>query len=241
MIKTLFPFKYCIKKNEFMRRLLVFIAVLPAFLLAETPIMVETALNKLAADSTNQYSYTKKTIATESTRTIKYDPTEKGSDRWELVSVNGQPPTKEEMKSFYEEKAKNEEKNGRSFSVVSDQMRDFSLISETDDMIKYSYRVESEKNKKMTEKLLCEMDIYKSDTSLAEITMEITEPVSPMVSVKLEEFRVQMKFDRYQPTGSPVIAQTQTRIKGKAMLFKKIDQNVMEKYYDYQLVKKTAE
>ncbi|MFP4549147.1 MAG: hypothetical protein ACLFQM_13535 [Fidelibacterota bacterium] len=223
-----------------MRQLLIILVILPVFLFAETPVMVETALNKLAADSTNQYSYTKKTRSAERTRVIKYDPTEKGSDRWELISIDGQQPTKEELKSFYEEKAKNEEKNGRSFSVDSDEMRDFTLISETGDMIKYSYRVESEKNKKMTEKLRCEMAINKKDTSLAEIKMEITEPFSPMVSVKLEEFHVEMKFDRYQPTGSPVMAQTKTRIRGKAMLFKKIDQNVTEKYYDYQLVKKAA-
>ncbi len=224
-----------------MRRLFIFIAVLPVFLFAETPAMVETALNKLAADSTNQYSYTKKTIATEETRTIKYDPTEKGSDRWELVSVNGQSPTREVLKAFYKKQANNEGKKGRSFTFDSEEMQDFSLKSETAEMIEYSYRIESDKNKKMTEKLICEIAINKSDTSLAAIKMQITEPVSPMVSVKLEKFHVEMNFDRYQPTGSPVLAQTKTRIKGKAMLFKKIDENVMEKYYDYKLIEEAAE
>ena len=218
-----------------LKKLSIILFVFGSLIFAQTPQIVETAFAKLEADSIYQYSYTKSVQSTENNRIMKYDPTKDGSNCWELVSINGEKPDKKELKAFYKELSNNNE-GDNNISFKSEDMRDFALTSETDRNIQYSFAMDGNEDDKMADKLTCTISMDKIDSTITKMSMFITETVSPMVSVKIEEFKIELLFDKLAETGSTILLKTKTCIKGKAMVFKKIDENVVETYFDYKLV-----
>jgi len=219
-----------------LRKLLFVLLVFSSLIFAQTPEIVTTAFAKMEADSVHQYSYMKSVQSTETLRIMKYDPTREGSDCWELVSINGENPNKKELKAFYKEMSGNSDSKNKSISMDSDDMINFSIVNDLDNHIEYSFNMEGDEDDKMADALTCTISLNKIDSTITKMTMYITETLSPMVSVKIEEFKIEMNFDKLAQTGSTLIQETKTRIKGQAMVFKKIDENVTETYFDYKLV-----
>ena len=219
-----------------LKKVSVVILIFTCLIFAQTPQIIETAFGKMEADSIYQYSYTKVVQTTENNRVMSYDPTKEGSDCWKLVSVNGNEPGKKDLKAFYKEMSNSGENNNKSISMGSDDMTNFSVINDFDNNIEYSFNIDGDDDDKMADALTCTISLNKIDSTITKMTMYITETLSPMLSVKIEEFKVEMIFDKLAETGSTLIQETKTRIKGKAMVFKKINENVTETYYDYKLV-----
>ncbi|MBN2282230.1 MAG: hypothetical protein JXQ65_16730 [Candidatus Marinimicrobia bacterium] len=219
-----------------MKKQIGFFLILAGSLLAQTPEIVTAAFEKVNADTVHQYRFKKSVRASDNTQILQYDPTQEGSDCWQLISVNDQPPDKNQLREFYKEMSKNGKDSNKSLSFDTKDMKDFLLLQETSKIMEYAFAINGDEDDKMAENLKCSLCINKSDTTINRIAMLLTEPVSPMISVKIDEFRVEMVFDKIAETGSTLIKETQTRIKGKAMVFKEIDENVTEKYFDYQLV-----
>lgn len=209
-----------------------------SILLAEaTPTIVQTAFDKIAADSVHAYSYKKITQSPEETKIIFHDASKEGDDQWQLISINDQPPTKEELKDFYKQMANTSKEGKKSFSLDSNDMYDFMKISESNGLTTFQCKLNDEKNKKMMDKVICHISVNHSDSTLQSIKMKLTEPVSPMISVKLDEFSIEMNFQKMLDTGATLLQETKTNIKGKVMVFKDLNQQVTERYYDYKLVK----
>ncbi len=218
------------------KSIFILIMILSNSIYADTPEIVKFAFEKLNADSAFIYGYTKSVHNNKEDRIMQHNPSLDGSDCWELISINGKAPNKKELKAFYKEMAPPKD-GDENMALSSDDMDNFQIISETDNLVKYKFKNNTKKNKKMMEKLTCFLSINKVDSSISYIEMGIDKPISPMVSVTLNEFNIQMSFDVLPKTGANILTQTKTRIKGKAFLFKEINENVTEKYYDYKLIK----
>lgn len=217
--------------------MIIFICLIgPVVFARNTPGIVEKAMKNIQDGMDYSYSFKKVTKGKESSRVMTYNPTLDEEDQWELVSIDNRKPNRKELKKFYKKMSRISDKdNKNSMEMSADEMYDFSICNEDDNQIVYQCRMNDEKNKKMMEKVLCELVINKQDSTMNIIRMNLTEPVSPMISVKLDEFDFEMKFQTMVETGANLIEQTRMKIKGKALIFKKIDENVTEKYYDYQL------
>jgi hypothetical protein len=218
------------KKNIFI------VILLSNFIFAEEiPKIVQNCFDKMAADSVHSYAYRKTVSTPEETRIISFDPSLEKGDQWQLLSINGNPPNKKELKKFYKETSYQPDGDQQGNTMTSDDMYDFSVVNETEEEIVFLCKIENE-NEKMQDKMACKIQICKADTTLKSLKMELTEPVSPVISVKLEEFSMEMDFFKMKETGASLIQQASTSVKGKAMLFKELNEQVTERYYDYRLV-----
>jgi hypothetical protein len=206
-------------------------------LLAETPAIIVQAFENMAADSIYDYSYTKTENDGETTKLIKFDATLNGDDCWTLISVNDRKPTKDELKDFYKS-VSYQGGNRRTMGVNSEKMYDLTKIFEDDTYIEYKFKMygDDDKDEKMQQKMDNHIVINKADTNIAKITMTLTEPVSPMLSVKMEKMNIDILFTKMNDTGAYRIKQTTMEIAGKFAVFKKIDRTNVTKYFNYELV-----
>ncbi len=221
-----------------MKSALLMLLLSVSVMLADTPVFLESAVAKMAADSVYQYSYTKIEDNRDTQKVIKYDASQEGDDCWTLVSVNDRKPTKEEYENFYESISYSDGKGSHSMGIDFDRIYNITKLSESDELINYQFksRGETKREKKMQQNMRNIVSINKADTAVVSMTMELTQPVSPMISVKMKEMSVEMKFKKMPDTGAYKIKKTTMNMAGSFAIFKKFDKQMVTKYYDYQLV-----
>ncbi len=203
-------------------------------LFAEIPEIVSYAFEKFDQDTVFSYSYFSNTQTKSENFIEKYDPGKKVGDQWELISVNGKTPTKDRLKEYY--KVKDNVNNEHSVNLNTDNMNSFVLFNETAEFLTYSFKLNESKKNKMAKHLKCKLDINKNNKCISKIKMYIEKPFSPMLSVKINNFKMEMIFQQMTDTGANLIKNIKTIVKGKAFLIKEIDENTIIEYHDYQLV-----
>jgi hypothetical protein len=209
--------------------------------LASGPELVEAALAAMDEADPRQWAYTETTIENGVTRVAKHDPTRPEGERWMLVSVDGRAPTEQEKERDSERRRSSGGEDGDDDEVgfaATIEPGSLSLIEETATHLIYGFdpASEDEEDRGFNEHLQATLRIAKGGPYVETLEMKSREPFSPGFSVKIKEFALLLT---YSPVGDDRIvlpAGVTTKIAGRAMLFKKIDENVAVTYSDYRYV-----
>jgi len=215
--------------------LLIFI-ILSNFLFAQIPEKILEAFNNLEADSIYVYAFHKKTTDPEGSILESYNPNAR-QKKWQLLSVNNQKADPERLKKYQEEMNESDHarRESRRFDFNEKTMQDFQIINETDQVIFYTFRLKPEENDKIDE-LKGEITLHKNPGWIERIKVYNQAPFSPALPVKIDTFKMDMKYQRLKDTKAIKLKTIQTRIKARAFVFKKIDTKVTQEYFNYELV-----
>lgn len=214
----------------------------------QLPPLVERALETMERSDQDGYAF--RTAKTEegSTEIVTFDPAKPEGQKWNLIQKNGKNPSTRELAEFRKELARKETENNKDKKDKSkngdksDQgLREMiapeslQLISETGDGASYRFRlkIDDEDAKAFADAIRGTLIISKAAPHVESLDLASTGEIRVMAGVKLSEFHLTLTFLPPDAHGQALPATIRSVVKGRAMLVKKIDQDLTVKFSDY--------
>jgi hypothetical protein len=203
-------------------------------------VAVADALFEEATEKINDdppvYAYTVVTVAEEETQVESFDPSRETGDRWQLISSNGESPSKKQIEKHRKQKEQQRERNrNRGFRKMVDP-GSVRMVESTDHEVTYRFKPRIFEDKpEQNEKFVGIVIIRKEDASIRQMEYYNTEEVKPAAVVTVEKLHAVVEF-RSLPDGGQVPAKTTTHSKGRAFGFKKFDQILVQEFDNYRKV-----
>lgn len=198
--------------------------------------------NNIATVDANRdtWAYRIELTDSEFTRVIDYDPSLESSRRWQLISVDGEPPTQAQLQEHRERWAKDD-----ADSTGQEMRKEYSLgdiidldsltpQSETENHYVVSFQPTIKDLKDESGKLNGTLYINKKTERLDFLSITNERNLSPAFSVSIEDFNLYFSFAVVQDTLFPKVVTTD--IEGTALFFKSFERNSSQKYSDFRFV-----
>ena len=164
---------------------------------AETPDYFRQALARFNPDVPAGWAYTLATDRNGERLKERYDPARPPDDQWTLLLLNNRPPTAREIEKY----ARSRPGTSSSAPHSTFQKNDIEpgsvvLIREDADRGEFScsFRAESTGADKMLGHLTLRLTVSRREPRVERFALELREPYSPVLGVKMRELRVQMSF-----------------------------------------------
>lgn len=162
-----------------------------------TPDYVRAAIAKFSAEIPARWAFTLTTQRDEVVSTERYDPSLPPAERWTLLRHNGHVPTPSELEKYAKLKAANPAPVSQS-SFKKDDIEPGSLKIVTEDEERATlvggFRELSSETDKMLSHLQLRVTINKRNPHIERYTLELREPYSPILGVKMHRLLAQMTF-----------------------------------------------
>jgi hypothetical protein len=208
--------------------------------------IVEQALANINSDYHQEWAFTESVVEDGETIVGRYDPSQSGGARWNLISIDGQQPTKKEISDFAEDR---EDKFGEHDNDNDDDengldlvnLDTLELIEETNDfwVFRFVPRLEDDEDDaavKFMQKVDGTLRINRHGNFLEYIDLRNDKPIRPAFSVKISRFLTHLAFGPANGDGPIVPLSIDVEVKGRAMLVVGIDETESTRYYSYNYV-----
>jgi hypothetical protein len=200
------------------------------------PDYVRAALARFApAAPTTGWAYTVTTIRNETRMVERYDPTRPPAARWQLLELDGQAPTPDQLEKYARSRP-HADSGGAQANFGRDDIEPGSLqlTRETDRESEWTagFRETSTGPDKMLGHLTLRLTVDKRMPHVAAYTLELKEPYSPVIGVKMLQL---VAIVRYLPPAAdrPPLPEVQTsRFTGR-ILFIPTEEDLQVQYSDY--------
>jgi hypothetical protein len=167
----------------------------------------------------------------------QYDPLLEGTQKWSLLSINGQIPSESEHQTFEDNKRAKLEKEGeQNFNIkLSEIIHVDSLVflDEDESILRANFRVNlSQLGESATEKLSGTLLFNKQKAFIENIQIVNDEAFSPMFSANIKDFSLNLSFLKIDKDILP--HQHALSMKGTFAFFTDIDEESLDTYSDYE-------
>lgn len=223
---------------------LVLLALLAPFASAQLPPLAEKALATMDNIELDEWSYVITTLR-EGRKTVeRHDATRPENTRWQLLVKDDQSPTADELAEYTA--AKNGQREARKRHGDKDDGKieiaelidpgSVTLLSEDDTRATYNFRMKADddEGREFAENVRGTLVVNKAIPYVERIEMQSTDEIRPVIGVKIAEFHMSMKFGHDPSSGAVLPGRITTRIKGRAFMIKKIDEDVSVVFSDYE-------
>jgi hypothetical protein len=220
-----------------MRHLIAFYLALVSSQLFAGPLPGElaAALKEFRADGPKGWAFTQTTVAGDRARIERFDPLGRHSIQWKLIQQDGRPPTSEEIAKYTELKARrssNETAPNVKDQIIPDSCE---IVSETTERAVYRFRLKpGADDDHAAEHMRATFTLHRPTATIEVVELASVGPFSPVFMVKVQEARTVMTYSLPAAADRPSLLQTVTvRIRGTAMWFRSLDQDMTVTYSDY--------
>ena len=224
---------------------LSFLAALPAFA-AESASRFAAVLAANPPREDVICSYTSTTTDSDNpgeTRTVRYTADEAStadapSGNMQLLAVNGEPPSAEALAEF-EAEAKERPRQGERvvFDLPEEIQGSMRVAEEDPNTVAFAFVPDiagnGDEEAKMAGKTRGRLVFGKPDLRPQRMTVTLDESFSPAPTVKISEFRQEMAFAVDPVTNATVLAEMAMTMRGRAFVFKKVDNEVRVTFGDF--------
>jgi hypothetical protein len=169
----------------------------PAF--AAVPDYVREALGKFNPEVPAGWAYTLTTMRNEDARTTaRFDPAKPPAEQWTLLDLNGRVPTTKESTQYARARTSggNAAAPQGTFQKGDINPASITLLGEDADRGEFScsFRAEATGADKMLGHLQLRLTVNKHQPHVEKFALELKEPYSPVLGVKMRELLVKMSF-----------------------------------------------
>ena len=219
-----------------------FLAALPAF--AEEEASRFAAV--LAANPPREdviCSYTSTTTDSENPgepRTVRYLADEAStadapSGSMQLLAVNGEPPSAEALAEFEAEAKERPRQGERVVFDLPEEIQGSMRVAEEDaSTVSFAFVPDiAGDDAEMAGKMQGRLVVDKPSLRVQRMTVTLDESFSPAPTVKISEFRQEMAFAVDPVTNATVLAEMAMTMRGRAFVFKKVDNEVRVTFSDF--------
>jgi hypothetical protein len=171
---------------------------------AAVPDYVREALGKFHPEVPAGWAYTLTTVRNQDARTTaRFDPSKPSAEQWALLDFNGRAPTAKEALQYARTRAGggNSSAPQGTFQKGDIDPASITLLSEDTERAEFScgFRAEATGPDKMLGHLRLRLTVNKRQPHVERFALELKEPYSPVLGVKMRALLVQMNFT---PPGS---------------------------------------
>lgn len=213
---------------------LTFIAFSCRLLAGPTPPELEAALKEFRADGTKGWSFTQTTVSGENGRVERFEPLGKNFLQWKLLQQDGRTPTAEEIQKY------NEHKTRRSSNETPPNVKDqiapgtCDVLEETPERGVYRFRLNpGDKDDNSAQFMRVTFTLHRPSATIEKVELASTGPFSPVLMVKIKEARTVMTYTLPEGDRPTLLKDVSVSIRGRAMWFKSLDQDMAVSYSDY--------
>ena len=201
--------------------------------------ILQNALAELNNDYLNNWMFNEERIFDGVLTEAQYDPRLK--DKWQLHSIQGKSPTPEEREKFVQEKIKETMSDGKQKrrrdlkSLVS--LKTLKLVEESEEHWLFDFVPDREGAEGQFMALLHgELKISKQSLAIEYIDLRNDDIIKPRFGFRVDEFFSRIEFMRLKMPGPVVPSSIEFRIKAKALGMVNVDEKIVLKYRNYQIV-----
>jgi len=159
------------------------------------------------------------------------------SEPWLLIRINGQQPTKKQMRNFAEKKQEQNKKmkQGENIQLKLRELinqESLSLVSTDEKHIVMAFNVYLKKlGKDSSGKLQGKLIYHKDKQFIEKISIWNNETFSPMFSAKITDLAITFTF--LDINGSVLTKQNEMKMKGRFAYFTEINESSVDNFSDY--------
>lgn len=203
--------------------------------------LVERAFASIEFNLRDHWSYTETTQNDDGATVARFDPRLADDQRWALLSVDERDPTEDEQEAFREKKLNqyrddSDQEDSGTESMVADGSLELLEESDTYWQFRFKPRADSDDDEKFMNSVEGTLQVSKEGHYVAWVRLRNHETVKPGKGVKLEEFDTRLAFAPAHEGGPVVPQRIETRVKGKAMLVIKFDEEERISYSGFERV-----
>lgn len=199
-----------------------------------TPPELEAALKDFHAEGTKGWAFTQTTVSGERSRIERFNPLGKNFLQWTLLKQDGHAPTEDELKNY------NEHKTRRSSSETPPNVKDqiapgtCETVEETPERGVYRFQLKpGDKDDSSAEFMRVTFTLHRPTATIEKVELASTGPFSPVFMVKIEDARTVMTYSLPDVDRPTLLKDVTVRVRGRAMWFRSLDQDMTIAYSDY--------
>ena len=211
------------------------LAALPGF--AAMPDYMRAALAGFGTEVPPGWAYTLATVRNDESRTIaRFDPAKPASQQWTLLDLNGRPPTEKEAAQYARARAGNGPSSAPQGTFRKGDIDPASvvLLSEKAERgdFRCTFREEATGADKMLGHLVLRLTVNKRQPHVERFALELKEPYSPVLGVKMRELLVRMSFTAPADDRPSLPAVNRSHFVGR-IFFIGVEENLTLTYSDF--------
>jgi hypothetical protein len=211
------------------------LAVLAPVHAADTPDHLSAALDRFDPNIGPDWAYTIATSRGDEKSIERFDPSRAPDSQWTLLSLNGRAPTTEESARHSSYRIATSRSVQPIFFGRNIDRTSLRLVREDTTSWEYVARFRDDLEDPLLAKLELHLQVAKSPTRITSFTLELTEPHSPVLTVKMISLRVETTLAS-APDGPFLPFRTSSRFRGRVFFLKDIEENVDSVYSGYTRV-----
>lgn len=200
--------------------------------------LVERAFDAVETGVRQHWAFTRTETSAEGIYVATHDP--RRQQPWELLTVDAREPGPKEREAFLSERDERQEDDDNDDdedrSMVSPGSLE--LIDETGErwLFKFRPRADTDDEREFMEAVEGQLEVAKDGHYVRKIELRNVRTIKPGKGVKLDAFNTRLEFAP-SPDGSAVLpAVVHTKVKGRAMLVMRLDEEQTIEFKDYRRV-----
>lgn len=201
---------------------------------AELPAPLAAALKEFRAEGPKGWGFTQTTTAGERSRIERFDPLGKNSLQWKLIEQDGQPPATEDIQKYGELKTR------RSSHETAPNVKDQIIpgtcetLADTPERGVYRFQLKPGDSDDSSARFMrATFTLHRASGTIEQVELASTGPFSPVFLVKIQEARTVMTYSLPVGDTPALLRKVAVRIRGRAMFFRSLDQDMTVVYSDY--------
>lgn len=219
-----------------MRRLVILVAVCLAsrLIAGPTPPELAEALKSFRAEGPKGWAFKQTTVSGDRSRVEHFDPQVRGPLQWTLVQQDGRAPTPDEAEKYKQLKATRTSPDNA--PNVKDQIRPETceLVEDTPERGVYRFQLKpTDKDDTSAEFMRATFTLHRPTRTIEKVELASTGPFSPVLMVNIQEARTVMLYSLPKGELPSLLQQVTMRVRGRAMWFRSLDQDMIVSYSGY--------
>ena len=202
---------------------------------AVTPDYLRQALAQFSPDVPRGWAYTLVTDRNGEQLKERYDPSKPPADQWTLLQLNGRPPTAKESEKYAHSRPGSTSSAPQStFQKADIEPGSIELIQENADRGEFrcAFRSESKGANKMLGHLILRLTVSRRQPHVEKFALELREPYSPVLGVKMRELQLQMSLSAPGPVRPGLPVESTSHFLGTIFFFT-MEENLRVTYTDF--------
>lgn len=198
------------------------------------PPELEKALKSFQAEGTKGWGFTQSTRSADRSLVERFDPSKPEFSRWSLVQKNDRAPSEDELKEYKNMIA------GRGRLQTAPNVKD-QILPETCEPVgaeggraRYRFQLKAGgEDDKSAEHMVVTFTLHEASGTIERVELSSVRPFSPMFAVKIDEARTTINYTLPDETRPTLLQEITVRVRGRAMYFKSLDEDMTVAYSDY--------
>jgi hypothetical protein len=205
---------------------------------AEMPGYLREALARFSPEVPREWAYTVTTEKDGRRTTERFDASRPPEEQWRLLLIEDRPPTPEELAKYFKYKAGQAPgATQATFQKGDIEPGRTELVSENAERAEFTcaFREESTNSDKMLGHLRLRLTVAKQQPHIEKFSLELREPYSPVLGVKMRELLVEMNFSPPDADHPGLPARSSSHFLGRIFLVP-VEENLRYTYSDFTRV-----